>query len=59
MGKKKILVIEDAVFHFKSKDNKKIIFEILNTKRDLLNFQRIFLTLENAIIGIDYKGEKF
>ena len=55
----KILAIENEVFHYQSNDNKKIIFEILNAKRDLLNFRRIFLTLENAIIGIDYKGEKF
>ncbi len=55
----KILTIENEVFHYKSKDNKKIIFDILNTKRDLMNFRRIFLTLENAIVGIDYKGEKF
>ncbi len=55
----KILVIENEVFHYSAKDNQKVIFEILDTKRDLLNFRRIFLTLENAIIGIDYKGEKF
>jgi Mg2+ and Co2+ transporter CorA len=55
----KILTIETEVFHYKSRDNKTIIFDILNTKRDLLNFRRIFLTLENALVGIDYKGEKF
>jgi len=56
----KILIIEEEVFNMNtSKDNQKLIYCTLSIKRDLLGFRRIFLTLQNSLIGIDYKGEQF
>jgi hypothetical protein len=56
----KILSIEEKVFQNKnSKGNKGLIYETLAAKRDILAFRRIFLTLQNSLVGIDYKGEKF
>jgi hypothetical protein len=41
------------------KNNQKLIYRTLTIKRDLLGFRRIFLTLQNSLIGLDYKGEEF
>jgi hypothetical protein len=41
------------------KNNKKLIYKTLTIKRDLLGFRRIFLTLQNSLVGLDYKGEEF
>jgi len=56
----KIVSVEDEVFKTnQSKNNRQTIYNILSIKRDLLGFRRIFLTLQNSLIGIDYKGEEF
>jgi magnesium transporter len=56
----KILTVEEDIFAMNSsKNNQKLIYSTLTIKRDLLGFRRIFLTLQNSLIGIDYKGEKF
>jgi len=56
----KILDIENLIFSLNSsKNNQELIYKTLTIKRDLLGFRRIFLTLQNSLIGIDYKGEQF
>lgn len=56
----KIVAIENEVFNMDPlKNNQKLIYKTLTIKRDLLGFRRIFLTLQNSLVGLDYKGEEF
>jgi Mg2+ and Co2+ transporter CorA len=57
---KKIANLEEDVFDMDaSNNNQKLIYSTLTIKRDLLGFKRIFITLQNSLTSIGYKGEEF
>lgn len=53
----KLAELEERIFCVKP--NERIIFGVLNTKRDLLDFRRIFMSLHSCLDVIEFRGDYF